>query len=110
MKSLLLLLILVSEPDQYVPNTKHLSVEDCAEAIDRESAADCARLFDDRPDRRPGCLVELHASHLRHCQWYGGMDIAEACRKGFHEYETKTTTLDGLPMGRTICVQDGTQP
>ena len=53
MKSLLLLLILVSEPDQYVPNTKHLSVEDCAEAIDRESAADCARLFDDRPDRRP---------------------------------------------------------
>lgn len=110
----LLLLVLLSDPGAYAPVTKHLDVKQCVALIDREIKSDCARFNEGHPDpesyrRRPDgptCRQELHAAHERFCQWYGGTEVAEPCRKGFHAIDTASTTMDGLPTNRTICVRD----
>jgi hypothetical protein len=119
---LLLLLLLTAEPAQYVPKTRHLTIPECSADMDRVNKVDCANLYGEdldlaHPERRTErlkklaeCPAEMHEIHLHFCRRYGGAEVPEPCRKGFHSDMTKDTTLDGLPMGYAICVQDGAKP
>lgn len=96
----------------YVPATKHLSIEACASAMDEDVHGQCEEFRAE--DRAAGgghafavdCEESLRDSNLRFCEWYGGVDIAEACRTGYQQREERRATLDGLPMNRVVCVRD----
>lgn len=110
----LLVLLLLAEPVSYAPKTKHLTVAECAKYMSRDDSDTCKQLYPEQShpesDRHlkegPTCAEDLRAGHLRFCQWYGGADIPDPCRKGFHTEQTHTTTLDGLPTGQTVCLQE----
>src|SRR5208282_334753 len=93
-----------AQADYYVPHYKHLDVDECAAWHNQYIFGTCAKFRaecaqdrekkqlhgeSDTPESDPACRlmnceVELAGGNLRHCQWYGGMDLPDPCKSGFH--------------------------
>lgn len=82
-------------PHWYYPSVKrHLSIAECKRKMGAENLAD--------PEMKGLPRREVEHAFDSFCEWYGGMDIFDKCRAGFH----MDSRFDGVLSSYPVCHRD----